>query len=341
MNHTDSFRILKLYRRIGLLTCSSVFLLFLLGALVRATGSGMGCPDWPKCFGLLAPPTCECQLPPNYIKIFKEKREKKVHRFATTLRKFGFQERANAIEADSRIFVQEKFDPVKAWIEYINRLFGVLSGLFGLVFFILTIRYEVLRKSLYWMFLGFVFLLLNAWLGSLVVATNLLPGIVSLHFLLSYISLFGFIKAVEVHGTILKTHSIGKSFQWSVLWKLVLFIVILGTWGREQVELLKIDSKLIEEGMLNFRAMGKLFAIHRYLPAFVLLFSGYQWFKNKYVNSVNHWLVIAIISFIQIALGAIHIVYVVPVWTQVLHVVIGSSLVTYLFLVHTSFREKK
>ena len=28
-----------------------VYLVIVAGALVRMTGSGMGCPDWPKCFG--------------------------------------------------------------------------------------------------------------------------------------------------------------------------------------------------------------------------------------------------------------------------------------------------
>ena len=79
----------KIYRRIGILTSSSVFLLFLLGSLVRATGSGMGCPDWPKCFGQLAPPMNAADLPENYQEIFLKKRLAKLERFTKTLDKFG------------------------------------------------------------------------------------------------------------------------------------------------------------------------------------------------------------------------------------------------------------
>lgn len=289
----------------------------------------MGCPDWPKCFGLLAPPTCDCQLPLNYKQVFLEKRIQKVNRFATMLEKFGWTEKAAEIRNNKAIFQPEAFNVAKAWIEYVNRLFGVLAGLFALFFWLFSYRFlNTSRKVFVCATLGFITLLLNAWLGSIVVATNLLPGIVSVHFMLSFSSIYFFMFALNNQaGFVFARGETKQRIHWTILLLLSLFIVFLGTQARQNVEVLNVSGTLAKDGILNWSAMGTSFAMHRYLPVLFMVYAFWLWklCKKSTPIQARAFGVAGCLAFCQIALGAININYVLPPITQVLHIVLGAS----------------
>ncbi len=116
------------------------------GAFVRVTGAGMGCPDWPMCFGLLIPPTDAAQLPPQY---------------------------------DPALF-----NVVKTWTEYLNRLLGVLVGVFAFATLLAAIAQHRRHRDVLWPTVAaFVGVGYAAWLGARVVAHNLAPWSVSVHLL--------------------------------------------------------------------------------------------------------------------------------------------------------------
>jgi cytochrome c oxidase assembly protein subunit 15 len=173
---------LKRFNKLTRSTIVAVYILILVGGMVRATGSGMGCPDWPRCFGRWVPPTSVDALPPDYKEKYAAIRDKKNVKFARYLDLLGFEDTAAKIRTDKSILVEGDFDPVKSWIEYGNRLVGVAIG-----FFIIAVAWRSwqLRKEFPWVFrvavATLVAVIIQGWFGSIVVSTNLTTWTVTVH----------------------------------------------------------------------------------------------------------------------------------------------------------------
>ena len=131
---------LQRWTRISLIV---VYLVIAAGATVRMTGSGMGCPDWPKCFGYFIPPTDAAQLEwkPNtkYSEgnvIINNERLLVASASFTTKDQFNIDKWEPYTKHDYAVF-----DAKHTWIEFINRLLGALSGLAILILFGFSIKW--------------------------------------------------------------------------------------------------------------------------------------------------------------------------------------------------------
>ena len=254
----------QLFRRLALLTVIIIYLLVLAGGIVRGTGSGMGCPDWPTCFGRWIPPTEAAQLPSNYQKIYGAKLKGEVN-----------------------------FNAVKTWIEYVNRLLGVLSGFFVLGTLLASISYLRKDKAIFWgSLIAFLMIGVNGWLGSRVVATELAQYIVTLHLLLALVVVFALLF-VWVRSSPVYFHVGSTVSQVKVVRPLLLVImgltfiqVILGTQVRASLDTV-VKQLGYEQRADWIEQLGGSFYVHRSFSLLVLLVHVLVIYQLRKVSTVG------------------------------------------------------
>ena len=200
------------FRRFGILTIASVFFLIFIGGLVRSTGSGMGCPDWPKCFGQWIPPSDISELPLDY----KTK-------FAVAGKEIA------------------DFDAFKTWTEYYNRLIGVVIGLFVFLTVFFALPYlKSTNKKIFWLsFLAFILVGFQGWIGSIVVSTDLATYMITIHMLIALIIVALLIYTVSASQDFVIYQINPFSGLKTLIWVLLIIAIVQtvsGTQVREAID---------------------------------------------------------------------------------------------------------
>ena len=310
-----------------------LFVVILAGGVVRSTGSGMGCPDWPKCFNRIVPPTDISQLPVDYQKHHVEGRIQKNLRFAKMVDFFGYPDLANKIRHDESILAHEEFNAAKTWTEYINRLVGVITGFCLLFTAIFSLTYRKIKPSIvWWSVLNLFVVIVQAWLGSIVVSTNLTPWIITIHMLLALIivaiSIFTFYLASTLRNWDILANKHSRGLKALAVISLVITVVqvIYGTEVREAIDHLGDQNIPRSSWIAN---LPVAYFVHRILAYIALGLTVLMFFlvKNRFssltLQSRYAWIVLILVV-IQMLTGIILARFDVPAAAQTTHLVVAS-----------------
>lgn len=316
------------FQRIALVAFITVEILIFVGAIVRATGSGLGCPDWPKCYGGYIPPTSADEI--DFSKINIEK----------------FRQKAERLGRDPATITPERlkaeFDPIATWIEYINRLTSIPVG-FAIVAMFVASFGEISKRRLQVFLASIAAVLLvgiNAWLGRNVVISGLSPGIITLHMalaiLLQCVLVYTAWRANDRPWQLPWLRRPSPTLKW-LAWGLFTLIVIEGVLGSQVRELTdhlahthagEPRSQWVIELEENW-----VYLAHRSF-SWLILGTGILFIQLSRRELKAGWLEGAVIGLIlaQMFLGIVLSQVGIVAIAQVLHIGLSSLLVSALFL---------
>ena len=316
-------RALIRYRRVALVTLVAVYFLFLVGASVRASGAGMGCPDWPTCFGQWIPPMSEAELPSNYQEIYAE---------------LGYAE--------------TRFNVVKTWTEYFNRLVGATIGL--LIFATALVSWPLRKydRSIVISSVAAFFMVgFQGWLGAKVVSSNLQPGMITIHMLmaLAIVGVLIFAMAQARRGIMAAqpVTSIHPHFEkW--LYAVLFFTICQVAMGTQVREMTDFISKAQGEALRSdwIQAMPWFFYVHRSFSAIVLfsnVWLGWLLFRSLGFEHSLTKLALAMVVVVSVAIlsGATLGHLGMPAFIQPTHLLASALLFGLQFLIWISYRHSR
>ena len=335
------------------LSLISVYVIFLAGSVVRMTGSGMGCPDWPKCFGYFIPPTSEEKITwqPNtdYKKgviIIKDETLYVAQKNVKTYLTFAANNWAKYTKHS-----YATFNKYHTWTEYINRLASAVAGVFFLFLILSSLKYWKENKEitiLAW--LAFILMLVEAWLGKIVVDSNLKPTIITIHMvggliIIALLLRLRFITSNKSFGA----NKEDSTYRYNSLFSNLLIIsavfsliqIAMGTQVRqfidEQVKLFGFENKNYSLLNPNFK-----FYFHRSFTIAIVLINLGLFYLNQLKNlgyKLVNWVVFLI--FLETITGILMYYAEFPMGTQATHLLAGAVLFGLQFYLWLQSRKVK
>ena len=293
------------FRTLVILTLAAVYFLLLLGGLSRSAGAGMGCPDWPRCFGLDKLPTAESELPADYKERYAD-----------------------------RAYDSLEFNAHKTGLEYINRWVG--AGIGVLVFLVLLFALPFLKTNppaFYLSLAAFLLVGFQGWLGVKVVDPGLMPVVVAVHMVVTLAIVAVLLVSLQRVNQIKKLSGFASlnSGLMILMWVALLVSVVqivLGVQVREE-----IDNLALRLGYENRRfwvaGLGNWFLIHRLTALVIVVLNGWLFFKLRGVFSMEMKKLgngIGLVVFLTILSGYAMAWFGIPAFVQPLHLLLPCVL---------------
>ena len=303
------------------------FVVIALGAWTRLVDAGLGCPDWPGCYGFVVFPTNEAEI----------------------------------ALAESR-YPMFPYDINKAIPEVVHRYFAAALGLLAIIMVYYSFKQNENKNIRRWTVGLLIFICLQGLFGYLTVSLLLLPLIVTGHLFGGFttLTLFFLIFLMSGRFSILEKMKIPKLKTIAIIALVVLiFQIFLGVWTSTNYASLacadfptcqgsympEMDFKngfnLNQEvgpnylyGLLDNPSRVAIHYSHRVSAILVtivfLVLISKLWFSNAAPLAST----LGVLLLTQISLGIINVVYVLPLYVAIAHNLVAALLLLTVFAVN-------
>ena len=309
-----------------------IYLVIAAGATVRVTGSGMGCPDWPKCFGYIIPPTERNQLEwkPNH---FYNKNEVIILNKSLRVAINDFRSQNEYNKRNWNPYLKHdysEFNVYHTWIEFINRLIGAISGIAVFAMFCFSLFLWKKKKILVILsFLAVISMIFQALLGKEVVDSNLLAYKITIHMIMAFIVLaivicilyLSKIKPIDIRFNNKIIYIITFGFF------LTLIQIFLGTQVRQFIDIQMNEFPMQNELWLKFAPLK--FYFHRSFSLIILATNLFLYHEFKKIKIIPFSLkIIMAVLLLEIFTGVLMYYFDFPISTQPIHLLLATFIFT-------------